>query len=65
MKVEMYQKIRLKNDKFGRVIEIFNDGEAYMIDIATEDGEYEHETIYPKDIKSIIVEVEKPFSEIA
>jgi hypothetical protein len=65
MKIEMYQKIRLNNGKFGRVIEIFNSGEAYMVDIAAEDGEYEQETVYPKDIKSIVIEVEQPFTEIA
>ncbi|MCL2633875.1 MAG: hypothetical protein FWD34_05100 [Oscillospiraceae bacterium] len=61
MKLNMYQKIRLKNGKFGVVIEIFNNGEAYMIDILTPDNEYEQETVYPKDIKSVVVEVEQPF----
>jgi len=61
MKLEMYQKIRLKNGKAGHIIEIFNDGEAYMIDIRTNDGEYEQETVKPTDIKSIIVEVDEPY----
>jgi hypothetical protein len=61
MILEMYQKIRLKNGKTGVIIEIFNDGEAYMVDVMTEDGEYEQNTIYPKDIRSVVVEVEKPF----
>jgi len=61
MKLEMYQKIRLKSGKVGHVVEIFNDGEAYMIDIKQDDGEYELETVKPQDIKSVIVEVEKPF----
>jgi hypothetical protein len=65
MKIDMYQKICLKNGKMGRVIEIFKDGEAYMIDIALEDGEYEQETIFPKDIKSVIVEIEKPYTATA
>jgi hypothetical protein len=62
VKLDLYQKIRLKSGKVGHIIEIFNDGEAYMVDILMEDGEYEQETIYPKDIKSIVVEVEEPFS---
>ena len=61
MKLEIYQKIRLHNGKVGHVIEIFNDGEAYMIDVKLGDGEYEQETVRPQEIKSIIVEVEKPF----
>jgi len=62
MKLDMYQKICLKNGKKGVIIEIFNGGEAYLIDILLEDGEYEQETIYPKDIKSYFTEVEKPFN---
>ena len=61
MKLKMYQKVHLHNGTTGVVIEIFNDGEAFMIDIMTEDGEYEQKTIYPKDIKSVIMEVERPF----
>ena len=61
MKLEMYQKIRLKSEKVGYVVEIFNDGEAYMVDIKQDDGEYELETVRPQDIKSVIVEIEKPF----
>jgi len=65
MKIEMYQKVCLKNGKTGRVIEIFKNGEAYMIDIALNDGEYQQETVFPNDIKSIIVEIEKPFTATA
>ncbi|MDR1669652.1 MAG: hypothetical protein LBR76_06820 [Oscillospiraceae bacterium] len=61
MKLDMFQKIRLKDGRFGHIVEIFNDGEAYMVDIQAQDGEYETETIYPKDIKSVVVEVEEPF----
>ena len=61
MKLEMFQKIRLKNGKKGHVIEIFNDGEAYMVDVKIDDGAYEQLTVYPKDIKSVVVEVDKPF----
>ena len=61
MKLQIYQKICLKNNKKGVVIEIFNDGEAYLVDIMTEDNEYEQKTIYPKDIKSYFTEVEEPF----
>ncbi|MDR2184005.1 MAG: DUF4926 domain-containing protein [Clostridiales bacterium] len=58
----MLQKIRVKTGKIGNIIEIFNDGEAYLVDFKTDDGEYEQETIYPKDIKSIVVEVERPYT---
>ena len=61
MKLEMFQKIRLKNGKTGHIIEIFNNGEAYMVDIPLDDGEYEQLTIQPCDIMSVIVEVDEPF----
>ena len=65
MKLAMYQKIRLKNGKIGHVIEIFNKGEAYMVDLRTDDGEYEQETVRPDDIMSIIIEVDTPFVAVA
>ncbi|MCL1832300.1 MAG: DUF4926 domain-containing protein [Oscillospiraceae bacterium] len=65
MKIEMFQKIRLKSGKVGRVVEIFNEGEAYMVDLMSDDGEYEQKTIHPPDIKSIVVEIDKPFTSTA
>lgn len=61
MKLSMYQKVCLFNGLIGVIIEIFNDGEAYMLDTMTEDGEYEQITISPSEIKSVITEVEMPF----
>ena len=62
MKIEMYQRVRLKSGKCGHVVEIFNDGEAYMVDVLMDNEEYETETVYPKDIRSVFVETEEPFS---
>jgi len=62
MTLEMFQKVFLKDGRKGHIIEIFNDGEAYMVDVKRGDGGYDQDTVYPKDIKSIIVEVEKPFA---
>ena len=61
MKLNMFQVIRLKNGKEATIIEIFNDGEAYLVDIPLEDGGYNQEVIHPKDIKSIFERLEKPF----
>ena len=61
MKLDMFQKIRLKDGRVGHIIEVFNDGEAYMVDLMADDNEYEQETVFPKDIKSFIIEVDKPF----
>ena len=71
MLLSMYQKIILNNGKKAHVVEIFKDGEAYMVDVLLSVGdlsidppiypEYETITITPKDIRSVIVEVEEPF----
>jgi hypothetical protein len=61
MKLEMYQKVIIIDGRRGHIIEIFKDGEAYMVDVKTKDDEYETLTIFPRDIKGIIVEVEQPF----
>ena len=61
MKLEMYQVLRLKTGEIGTVLEIFKDGEAYMVDIRLEDDTYEQRTIYPDEIASVFVQVEKPF----
>ena len=61
MKLEQYQKICLKDGRIGHITEIFNDGEAYLLDILMNDGEYEQETITPADIASIVVEIKQPF----
>jgi len=59
--IKLYQKVRLNNDKDAVIVEILGDGEAYIADIELSEGDYETETIYPKDIKSIFIEVEQPF----
>ena len=71
MRLRMYQKIVLNDGKKAHIVEIFNDGEAYMVDVLLSEGdlsieppiypEYETITITPKDIRSVIVEVEEPF----
>ncbi|MDR0819826.1 MAG: hypothetical protein LBN43_09695 [Oscillospiraceae bacterium] len=65
MKLEIFQKIRLKSGKTAHVVEIFNNGEAYLADVNISDGEYATETIYPEDIQSVIIEVDKPFTALA
>ena len=69
---EMFQKVRLKNGTTAHIVEIFNNGEAYMVDVKLSNGnlaavppvypEYETITISPQDITSIIVETDMPFA---
>ena len=71
MQLSMYQKIVLNDGKKAHIVEIFNDGEAYMVDVLLSEGdlsieppiypEYETITITPQDIRSVVVEIEEPF----
>ena len=73
MKPEMFQPIRLKTGERAVIVEIYNDGEAYEVDVTISEaiinadppifGEYETRTITPSDIAAvfIITETEKPF----
>ena len=65
MKLEMFQKVRLKSGETGHIVEIFNNGEAYMVELKIEGNEYELVTIHPGDIMSVIVEVDKPFVAVS
>ena len=62
MKLDMFQVVRLKTGEKGTIIEIFNEGEGYLLDICIEDGNYEQRTIYPYEITSVFVETEQPFT---
>ena len=62
MKLDMFQVVRLKTGEKGTIIEIFNGGEGYMVDIRLEDDSYEQRTVYPSEIANIFTEIEKPFA---
>ena len=59
MKFEMYQVVRLKTGEKGTIIEVFNGGEGYMVDIRLDDYNYEQKTVLPTDIESVFEEVER------
>ncbi|MCL2171683.1 MAG: hypothetical protein FWB71_05960 [Defluviitaleaceae bacterium] len=71
MLLEMFQKVRLASGETAHIVEVFNNGEAYMVDVMIDKGdldaappiypEYETKTICPNEISSIIVEIEEPF----
>ena len=60
--IKPYQKVRLKNGRDAVIVEILGDGEAYIVDTELSEGDYVTETIYPKEIRSVYVEVEQPFA---
>ncbi len=50
MKIELYDKIHLKNGKTAHIVEIYEQGVAYEADIAHDDGEYSTDTVKQSDI---------------
>jgi len=61
MKLNMFQVVRLKTKEKGTIVEIFNEGEGYIVDIRLEDDSYEQRTVYPHEITSVFEEVEREF----
>ena len=59
--IKLYQKVRLKNGKNAVIVEILGNGAAYIADVEVSKDDYETETIYPSEIKSVFIEVEQPF----
>ncbi len=56
MKIELYDKIHLRNGKMAHIIEIYEQGVAYEADISLDDGEYSTETIKQSDILYVFVD---------
>ncbi len=54
MALEMFDKVLLNTDEVAFIVEIFNDGEAYLADIDKADGWTETETILPSEIKKVL-----------
>lgn len=50
MKIELYEKVLLKTGETASVVEIYEQGVAYEMDIDKADGEIETETVYHDQI---------------
>ena len=50
MKIELFDRIQLKNGKQAHIVEVYEQGVAYEADIAEDDGEFTTETIKHVDI---------------
>ena len=58
--IEQYCKVKLKTGKYAIIVEVCEQGVAYIADIEMAEGEYETETIYHTDILAKIIEIEQP-----
>lgn len=54
MKVRMFTKVLLTSGRTAYIVEIFDNGKAFLADIDLDDGEVDTDLIYPKDIKKIL-----------
>lgn len=58
MTIKMYDKVLLKDNRKGIIIEIYEQGKGYEVEFMIDDSgkypEYETETIMHEDIKEII-----------
>ena len=61
MPLELFQKIKTIDGAYGYIVEVFEQGKAYLVDVKMDDGEYEQLTLSPGQIRSIIVESEQPW----
>jgi hypothetical protein len=58
------QKVKLKTGELAYISEVLYEkdlGIGYIIEKFKKDGGMEMDTVFPRDIKSVIVEVEQPF----
>lgn len=53
MKIELYDKVKLKDGRKATVVEIYEPGKAYEADIE-QDNDYITDTIQQEDILSVI-----------
>jgi len=56
MKIEIFDKICLKNGKSAYIVEVYEQGVAYEADIDEGDNEYTTDTIKHKDILYVYAE---------
>jgi hypothetical protein len=63
-KIEEGQKIKLKTGELAYISEVLYKkelGTGYIVEKFKKGGGMEMDTVFPRDIKSVIVEVEQPF----
>ena len=51
MILEMYDKVLLKTGETAYIVEIFDDGAAYLMDIDKKNGGIETDTVWPDQIE--------------
>ncbi|MCM1237571.1 MAG: hypothetical protein NC489_46500 [Ruminococcus flavefaciens] len=55
MKIEEFDKVRLKDGRTASVVEIFGDGQVYLVDVDLPGPDWETISIKKEDIESVMV----------
>jgi hypothetical protein len=61
--IDQYQIVKLKSGQKACIVEILEQGRAYIADIEISEGNFETEQISQDDIACVYVEVEIPLSK--
>ena len=54
MKIDLYDKGQLKTGETASIVELWEDGKAYEVDIDRDDGSIETDTIFIGDIQKVL-----------
>lgn len=54
MKIEEFDKIRLKDGRTASIVEVLEEGVAYLADVDLPGPEWDTITVWQKDIESVI-----------
>ena len=55
MSIKLYTKVVLKDGRTATIVEVFENGKAYLVDVALPDGEWDTIEVTAEEIESIIV----------
>ena len=61
-KIKQYDGVKLKDGRYAVIVEVLEEGKAYIADIEIAEGDYETDTIFYENIGSLIVKVEVPLA---
>ncbi|MDR2168231.1 MAG: hypothetical protein LBE35_10360 [Clostridiales bacterium] len=61
-KINQYDGVRLKNGNYAVIVEVLKDNDAFIADIEVAEDEYNTDTIFYRDIASLIMKVEVPLA---
>ena len=62
MSIQLYDKVKLKDEKIVKVVEVLGNGAVFVVEMYKEGEGLTIEQVYREDIVSVIKEVEYPLA---